>query len=596
MADIKKLVQFVGGIPAAVDLTASGNVLQSETYQIVKAATVASKPVKLDADKKLISGDIDLTAEVTGILPVANGGTGSSSEKYIPLTQRAANNGVATLDSGGKIPAGQLPASVMEFKGTYSPVSHTPRLADSGKASQVIQDLTYVAKAAGQDGNLITVAYTTGGSNGAEVVTVVNNAISVQIEDSVSTANQINTAILGSIPASALVDVTVSGTGANAQVAVGATALTGGMSVGDVFKVSAAGSHNFGSGSITLIIGDVLYFNGTIVEMSHSGADAVLSVNGQTSVVVLDTDDVSDSSATNKYYTAAAARGDLIAASISNGDTTHSPDGNSVFDALALKQTTTLAEANILVGSSGNVAAAVALSGDATIINTGSLTIGADKVGASKIRLENNTYLRARNQANGADVNILKVNASDIIEFASFPITPTAAPDADYEVANKKYVDDQVALAGSASLVIVPGVAGESFAANKTFVVRYGITSETAGRVYKASKLIPADKKYWAIGIIQTVAALSAGDVCSIIKAGEVSLKSGDTNVASGSESFPLFIGDAGAFSVAAPATGVTSGDAYASVIIGQVKIYNATVTNTVISVEARQVNGIDIA
>ena len=67
------------------------------------------------------------------------------------------------------------------------------------------------------------------------------------------------------------------------------------------------------------------------------GGGAVDSVNSQTGVVVLDSDDISEG-AINKYYTATQARSDLIASSISDGDTTHSPDGNSVFDALALKQ------------------------------------------------------------------------------------------------------------------------------------------------------------------------------------------------------------------------------------------------------------------
>lgn len=41
---------------------------------------------------------------------------------------------------------------------------------------------------------------------------------------------------------------------------------------------------------------------------------------------------------TNKYYTAAQARTDLITASITDSDTTHAPSGDAVFDALALKQ------------------------------------------------------------------------------------------------------------------------------------------------------------------------------------------------------------------------------------------------------------------
>lgn len=53
-------------------------------------------------------------------------------------------------------------------------------------------------------------------------------------------------------------------------------------------------------------------------------------------------------------------------------------------------------------------------------------------VTGAKARLDNNQYLRARNAANSADVNMLKVNASDIIEAASkisMPGTPTAAND-----------------------------------------------------------------------------------------------------------------------------------------------------------------------
>jgi len=42
-------------------------------------------------------------------------------------------------------------------------------------------------------------------------------------------------------------------------------------------------------------------------------------------------------------------------------------------------------------------------------------------VDQDKVRLDNNSELRARNAANSADINILKVNASDVIEFSSVP-------------------------------------------------------------------------------------------------------------------------------------------------------------------------------
>ena len=54
-------------------------------------------------------------------------------------------------------------------------------------------------------------------------------------------------------------------------------------------------------------------------------------------------------------------------------------------------------------------------------------------------------YLAAL-QADITQTNLVDKSASESIggewTFGIFPITPSAAPDADYEVANKKYVDD----------------------------------------------------------------------------------------------------------------------------------------------------------
>lgn len=103
----------------------------------------------------------------------------------------------------------------------------------STAGSVVIQDLTYTSVATDKSGNLISIAYTTGGTAGSEVVTVVANAISVQIQSGVSTATQVRAAVLASGPAAALVGVAISGTGSNAQTApVSATFLTGGITGG----------------------------------------------------------------------------------------------------------------------------------------------------------------------------------------------------------------------------------------------------------------------------------------------------------------------------------------------------------------------------
>lgn len=66
-----------------------------------------------------------------------------------------------------------------------------------------IQNLKYLGVVSGATG--VTVAYTTGGTAGSEVVTVIGSTITVQIQSGVSTANQIKTAILASGPAAAIV-------------------------------------------------------------------------------------------------------------------------------------------------------------------------------------------------------------------------------------------------------------------------------------------------------------------------------------------------------------------------------------------------------
>jgi hypothetical protein len=101
-------------------------------------------------------------------------------------------------------------------------------------ASRVIADLTYTADVAGRDGNTISIAYTAGATQGAEVVTVVGNTISVQIESGVSDADDVKAAIDGFPAAAALVNVTVTGVNANAQVVTAATFLTGGLGTNDI--------------------------------------------------------------------------------------------------------------------------------------------------------------------------------------------------------------------------------------------------------------------------------------------------------------------------------------------------------------------------
>ncbi len=81
--------------------------------------------------------------------------------------------------------------------------------SDAVKASKKIQDITYTADDAGEDGNEITISYIAGGTKGSEVVTVLDGAIEVQIEHNVSTAQDVFDAIDAESDATDLVDLVI---------------------------------------------------------------------------------------------------------------------------------------------------------------------------------------------------------------------------------------------------------------------------------------------------------------------------------------------------------------------------------------------------
>lgn len=75
---------------------------------------------------------------------------------------------------------------------------------------------------------------------------------------------------------------------------------------GNLYRISVAGTQDFGAGPISFDLGDSVVNNGTVWEKwDHS--DQVLSVNGQTGAVVLGTDEVAEG-VTNLYFTDTRAK------------------------------------------------------------------------------------------------------------------------------------------------------------------------------------------------------------------------------------------------------------------------------------------------
>ena len=100
------------------------------------------------------------------------------------------------------------------------------------QSTLVEQDITYTFIAAG-DNNSYTLEYTPGGTAGSEVVSIVGNAIEVQIESGVSTATQIKAAWDASQAASAI-NAVITGTAGDAQVTFGPTNFANGINPGQV--------------------------------------------------------------------------------------------------------------------------------------------------------------------------------------------------------------------------------------------------------------------------------------------------------------------------------------------------------------------------
>lgn len=127
------------------------------------------------------------------------------------------------------LPTSVVHTSAPTYSGPNATLAFTVPTATA--ATLTLGGVTYTAVATDQTGNAITVAYTTGGTAGAEVVSVVGNAISVQIQSGTSTITQVRTAVNAAPTAAAL--VTATGTSATVVTApAGPTALTGGITGG----------------------------------------------------------------------------------------------------------------------------------------------------------------------------------------------------------------------------------------------------------------------------------------------------------------------------------------------------------------------------
>jgi len=194
------------------------------------------------------------------------------------------------------------------------------------------------------------------------------------------------------------------------------------------------------------------------------------------------------------------------------------------------------------------------------------LQVKADGIDDTHIRLRNNEWLKARNDADDANVNILKVNEDDEVQMASFFKTPNAAPAEDYDVANKLYVDNSITAAIGAieqeALVRIAD-AGETLGTGLR-ALRWAKGAESAGKLYLADNDAALEDNFYVDGLLLADGEEEDDEVV-MIKMGKLNAPSHGLTVG-----LPVYLGAAGVLTQTAP----TANDS-AVVILGKVEDAN---------------------
>ncbi|QQR80576.1 MAG: hypothetical protein IPJ69_15025 [Deltaproteobacteria bacterium] len=116
---------------------------------------------------------------------------------------------------------------------------------------------------------------------------------------------------------------------------------------------------------------------------------SVTNVSGNSATATALASNPSDCGA-NSYATTIAANGDLTCTTITSAGISNDSIVNADINtaaAIDFSKLATLSSGNILVGSAGNVATSVAMSGDATLSNAGALTIADNSVDGTDIAM-----------------------------------------------------------------------------------------------------------------------------------------------------------------------------------------------------------------
>ena len=170
---------------------------------------------------------------------------------------------------------------------------------------------------------------------------------------------------------------------------------------------------------------------------SGGGGGAVTSVFGRTGVVIAVAGDYNSTQITNS----SGVTGAFVTDALNTLDTG--------------KLSTILTNGNIIVGNGSNVATAVAMSGDATIINTGALTISNQAVTFAKMQHISSQHLVGRHAAGTGDIQQISLGTGLSFSGSNLQVTgflPTTLTSANIIVGNNLGIATAVAMSGDTTI------------------------------------------------------------------------------------------------------------------------------------------------